>query len=508
MTQAAANNDDNDSNDSNGGNVPGDCRKDESDMKYFTEILKIPRASGNEGAIAQYIYDLAKARGLFCVKDEHNNVFVRKSAAKGYEDGKPVLLQAHTDMVCEKTADSDHDFSRDPITPIIENGRVRADKTTLGADDGAGVAVMLRLIDEDIPTVETEYLFTSSEETGMDGAFGFDYSLVHAEKVINLDSDEELSACIGCAGNITESVEIPLKNAPADGAFARLEVFGLCGGHSGTEIDKGRASAIKVLGSALDAIYEDMPFGMVTLTGGGRDNVIPFSASAVLCLYGKSELEKAKERVDALKKELAFGMIKEDRARFGIRLTKVKESERAEMPANMLTFKSTSAVISAITLSPQGVIDRYPGSGEVMTSVNLGRVSAEGGRAELRYLIRSARDARMLMVKASIDRLAHALGGLGHTVSRCTGWEGIRGSELQTAYGEACEAVFGRSPTYTVVHAGLECGIISAELSKRGGYPDIISIGADVTDIHSPKESMGIESLGRLYEVVKGILNK
>ncbi len=477
-------------------------------MKYFSEISKIPRASGNEGAIADHICGFAKERGLFCVKDEHNNVFVRKSASAGFEDRAPILLQAHTDMVCEKTADSEHDFSRDPIIPIISNGRVHADKTTLGADDGAGVAVMLRLMDDKEPMGETEYLFTASEETGMDGAFGFDYSLVHSDKVINLDSEEELNACIGCAGNITEAIEIPIKSAPADGVFARLEVFGLSGGHSGTEIDRGRASAIKILGQVLDAIYEDMPFGMLCLTGGGRDNVIPFSASAAVCLYGKNELEQAKERVNAAKKELLFGMTKEDKARFGIRLVKVKESERAELPKKMLTFKSTSAVISAILLSPQGVIDRYPDGGEVMTSVNLGKACIEDGKAVFRYLIRSARDARMMSVKAQIDRLAHMLGGKGYTVSRCTGWDGVRGSELQEAYGRACGAVFRKAPVYTVIHAGLECGIISAGLSRCGKNADIISIGPDVRDIHSPKESMGIESLDRLYKTVKMMISE
>ncbi len=475
-------------------------------MKYFTEIMKIPRASGNEGAIAEYICDFAKKRGLFCVKDGLNNVFVRKNASKGFEDREPVLFQAHTDMVCERSADSEHDFSRDPITPVYLNGRVYADKTTLGADDGAGVAVMLRLMDEAEPMGETEYLFTTSEETGMDGAKGFDYSLIHSEKVVNLDSEDELEACIGCAGNLTSEVKIPTKTTDTDGFLARLEVFGLCGGHSGIDIDKGRASALKVLGTLLDAVYADMPFGIVTLNGGGRDNVIPFSAAATLCFYGKREFEEAEKKVKEMKKELALGMVKEDKARFGVSLKKLKEGEKTDAHQKMLTFKSTSAVISMLLLSPQGVIGRYPDSGEVLASVNLGYASLEEGSVDFRYLIRSARRAQIVNALAQIDRLSHVLGGESRTVSDCVGWEGRSGGELQSAYKMACSEVFGKEPKLTVIHAGLECGIISDGLARCGRTADIISIGADVRDVHSPKESMDISSLDRLYRTVRDIL--
>ena len=476
-------------------------------MEYFTEIIKIPRASGNEGAIAEYICDFAKKRGLFCIKDEYNNVFVRKEASKGFEDRKPVLFQAHTDMVCEKTADSEHDFSKDPITPVFSNGRVYANKTTLGADDGAGVAVMLRLMDENAPMGETEYLFTTSEETGMDGARGFDYSLIHSDKVVNLDSEDELEACIGCAGNLTSEVKMPLKSTASDGFLARLTVFGLCGGHSGIEIDKGRASALKLLGTLLDAVYADMPFGIVTLSGGGRDNVISYSAEATLCFYGKKEFENAEAKIKEMKKELALGMVKEDKARFGVSLKKLKESEKTDAHKKMLTFKSTSAVISMLVLSPQGVVDRYPDSGEVLASVNLGRAEITENTAVFRYLIRSARKSRINNILAQITRLSHVLGGEARTVSDCVGWESARGSELQTAYVKACNEVFGKEPKFTVIHAGLECGLISEGLKKCGKTADIISIGPDVRDVHSVKESMDISSLGRLYEIVISLLS-
>ena len=476
-------------------------------MKYFSEIIKIPRASGNEGEIAEYICDFAKKRGLFCVKDEYNNVFVRKEASKGYEDRNPVLFQAHTDMVCEKTADSAHDFSKDPITPVLSNGRVYANKTTLGADDGAGVAVMLRLMDESEPMGETEFLFTTSEETGMDGAAGFDYSLIRSEKVVNLDSEEELEACIGCAGNLTSEVRIPTKATDADGFLASLEVFGLCGGHSGIEIDKGRASALKLLGTLLDAIYVAMPFGIVALSGGGRDNVIPFSATATICFYDKKEFTEAEKKVKERKKEIALGLVKEDKARFGVSLKKLKESEKTDAHKKMLTFRSTSAVISMLLLSPQGVIDRYPDSGEVLASVNLGHASVEEGAAVFRYLIRSARKARVSNVLAQITRLSRVLGGECRTVSDCAGWESARGSELQTAYRKACNEVFGKEPKFTVIHAGLECGIISDGLASCGKVADIISIGPDVRDVHSPKESMDVASLDRLYRVAISLLS-
>ena len=236
---------------------------------FFKKICSIPHGSGNEDAIASYIESVARENGLFCIRDALNNVFVRKGASSGLEALPSVLFAAHTDMVCEKLPSSDHDFENDPLTLIEKDGYVTTNGTTLGADDGAGVAAMLKLMTDTAPMPETEYLFTSSEETGMDGAFGFDYSNVKSNLAVNLDNGAECSACIGCASGHRYSTKLPLDRTRKCGKAVQITVAGLAGGHSGGEIATPKRSAIKLLAHLLDGIYSSYPFHIVSLSGGG-----------------------------------------------------------------------------------------------------------------------------------------------------------------------------------------------------------------------------------------------
>ncbi len=467
---------------------------------YFKQISAIPHPSGSEQQLARFLCDFAKEHGLYYTMDETNNVFIRRPAAKGFEQLPPVLLQAHTDMVCEKTAGSDFDFLTQPIELVIKGDKVTANGTTLGADDGAGVAVMLEILaDEGLQTREIECLFTSSEETGMEGAFGFDFSQVASSLMINLDSEEELNACIGCAGGMRSYVKIPLERVRFSGKAYKISVSGLAGGHSGTEIDRGRRSAVKIMGEVLDRLYESYPLHIASFNGEGRDNVIPFSCDAVVSFYNDSDIKSAKALIPDLAKEIKSTLCRDDK---GFKLT-VKSAEPSD---GMLSLKSSSKLISAIMLAPQGVTDRETEKGIVLASVNMGSFALNGEMLEMGFLIRSGNEIYCKRTANVIRRMAHVLGGVSEAGGSYPGWDFRNGGALQEAYKSACLKIFGKEPIFTVIHAGLECGIISHELRRYGKDPDIISIGPDVRDIHTPEESLGIASLGRMAEIVREML--
>lgn len=477
-------------------------------IDFFREISAIPRGSGNEGAIASYIEKIASDHGLFCVRDSFNNIFVRKKASVGFEDHNTVAFTAHTDMVCEKTASSQHDFLTDPITLIEKDGYVYADGTTLGADDGAGVAAMLDLMtDPKLCAPETEYIFTSSEETGMDGAHGFDYSLLHANTVINLDSCGECTACIGCASGQRYSLKIPVDRTRKCGKAVTLTVRGLAGGHSGGDIALGRSSAIKLFAQLLDELYSAYPFHVVQFSGGGKDNVIPASASATVIFYGDGDEKRADRITKDFEARTRRLLTIDDRRHFSARLRKSTASETEAMP-DMLTLKSTSALISTLMLSPQGVISMIPDTNDVMASVNLGIASLCDEAFTCTYLARASVQGASDQTVQTLERLSHVLGGSLIKESGHPGWDYKRGGALQDAYIRTCHEVFGRRPDLTAVHAGLECGIFYEKLHSLGKEPEIISIGPNIYDIHTTAEKLDVASLDRLALTLRKLLQK
>ena len=490
---------------------------------FFEEISAIPRGSGNETAIADHIERFARERGHYCKRDSLNNVFVRKKASPGRQDSPSVLFQSHTDMVCVATPDKRIDFLSEPIELGTDGKFIFAYGTSLGADDGAGVAVMLALIDDDdIDAPETEYLFTSSEETGMDGANGFDYSEIHARHVINLDSSEEFNACIGCAGGFRADIVLPTQRVKTEGKLCRIEVGGLASGHSGTEIDKNRSSATKLLALALNRIYKGYPFHIADACGGTKENVIPQSAYAVVAFADNDEAKKAKQVLCSVKKELMSVLSKEDRKGFFIKFSAlintgepsedtVGEPERNEIiRRGMLSLKDSSTLISALMLSPQGVTDRYAGKdgapSDVAGSVNLGVAKTDERETVLSYLIRSAEPFYADRTYEMIERLSHVCGGSVTARERYPGWESKEGESLQKSYEQSVRELYGRGVTFSRIHAGLECGIISGKLREQGIVPEMISIGPNCFGLHTTGEKMEIESFARLYEIIKQML--
>ncbi len=470
-------------------------------FRYFEEISRIPRGSGNEDGICDYLEKFAKENGIDCTRDAYRNILMRVPATEGYEGKPAVLLQGHTDMVCEKNADTVHDFLTDPIGLRVKNGWLYANGTTLGGDDGAAVALMLAVMTD--PALEhpaLECLFTAEEEVGMSGAFGFDYSVITADRLINLDSEEEGVATVSCAGGARVNVALPYQRIPipSAGKLIRVRIGGLAGGHSGAEIDKQRRSANLAMGRILSAVYEKTPMNLVTVSGGNKDNAIARECEAIFFTIEPDEaLQVIRDTAEKIRHENQ----PEDR-RFQVKTGKPAKSS----VSGMLTFADTSRILSAIALLPAGVISRCPSDFSLVeTSSNLGVIADSGEEITLISLARSSSESRMDELIGKFGVLAKLCGGKETVHNRYPGWEWNRNSRLQGQFVTACRKVFGDSvkPSITAIHAGLECGQIVSSVS----HPlDAISIGPALKDIHTPNEHMELASCERLYRLVAELL--
>ena len=347
-------------------------------ISFFRKISAIPRGSGNESGIADYLCRFAEAHSLEYYRDQHNNVLIKKPAFKGYESRPAVMLQAHVDMVCEKLPEKQHDFLADPIIPVIDGDIITASGTTLGADNGIGVAAMLSALDDPtLPAPALECLFTTEEETGMSGALGFDYTKLTARKLINLDESGEGHACCGCAGGVNATLTLDCEYVPGYGKTVLISLEGLAGGHSGMDVDLGRQNAIKLLGSALLSLYDHSPFCLVTLVGGSKPNVIPSSAYAVAAFF---DTKAAKDADTYLRSYLAQAKASFCRADKKLKYSfknLSKEAKNAVIPANpsfpnaQLSYKSTHKLLALIAASPNGVVKYIPSDRtQVLSSVN------------------------------------------------------------------------------------------------------------------------------------------
>ncbi|MBE6538381.1 MAG: aminoacyl-histidine dipeptidase [Ruminococcaceae bacterium] len=462
---------------------------------FFEEITKIPRGSGNEAGIAAWLENFARERGLYCVKDEVNNVFIKCPATKGYENEPAVLLQGHTDMVCEKNSDVDFDFEKDPLDIYIDdNGFLRARGTTLGADNGVAVAIMLSLLDGELsehPALEC--LFTVEEETGLDGAKAFDYSLVGAKKMINLDSENDGEVIVGCAGGTFQRVSLSLDRVDFNGVALRISLGGLMGGHSGENINSGRANANKLLGRALLEIGTACPFNLVSISGGSKDNAIPREAEAIVAVSDAVHFEKVASDVIAKIR----GELSDEDSSFFMRIEKADSAEK------MATKASTDKICGFISSVQNGVIAMSTNiKGLVEFSRNLGIITTDGDTVNFIFSTRSAIDSQLDFAERELGSLASLLGGSMEKLGRYPGWEYARVSPLREKFFAVYRSLVGKDPESNVIHAGLECGIIKSHIPDM----DIISIGPGMRDIHSPDEALDLASLERTWKVVCGLL--
>ena len=460
---------------------------------YFEEIAKIPHGSMNEKAITDYIENFAKERGLDCYRDAANNVLIRKGGTAGRENEPILALQGHTDMVCEKNPDVAHCFETDPLKLVVENGYLRASGTTLGADDGIAVAIMLAILDggaESHPPLEC--LFTSGEEIGMIGADRFDFSKLAAKRLINLDSECESVVTAGCAGGIRSEITLAGVRSALGATCLKLVISGLYGGHSGVDIALGRANANRLMARILLRFSEDTSFRLVSVAGGSKDNAITRDCEAIFTV---SDMASAKQTVSALCAEIKMELSADDKS-FAVAMDET-------VSENAFDHDFSKRFVALMNHCDNGVYAMCTDiDGLVEWSGNMGVAKTDEEGGQLVFLTRSSTESRIDESIARMDNLAHLFGGTAWHHSRYPGWRYSPVSPLRDRYIEACKRLHGIDVVTTVIHAGLECGLIY----KKCPDMDLISIGPDIEDIHSPAERIGIAGAERFWLTVLEML--
>lgn len=461
--------------------------------KHFAEILRIPRPSSHEEKIREYILDFARSKGLECKEDAAHNVYVRKPSSQGMEHRKGVILQAHLDMVPQKNNDKQFDFTKDPIDAYIDGEWVTADGTTLGADNGIGVASILAVLEDDtLIHGPLEALFTATEETGMDGAFGLQAGLLHGDILLNLDSETEGELYVGCAGGLDANLtfDYAAETAPSDGyTAARITVKGLKGGHSGIQIVCQRANANKLLFRFLHEAAAAREVLLCSVDGGGLRNAIPRESEAVV-LVRTDAFESFAAELAAYEKtvEAEFAGI-EDHISIAL--------EKCQAPAQMIAREVAAKLIKAVVACPDGVQRMSMAMpGLVQTSNNLARVVSDGKTVKLQCLLRSSVNSEKQALGEAIAAVFGLAGAHVLLTGSYNGWNPDTDSPILHAMVASYETLFGKKPQVTAIHAGLECGIIGAT------YPnlDMISFGPTIAYPHSPDEKVEIASVAKFYD--------
>ena len=457
--------------------------------KHFAAICNIPHPSHHEEKIREYVVDFAKAQGLEYTVDEANNVYVRKPATAGMENRKGIVIQAHLDMVPQKNNDKVFDFENDPIEAYIDGEWVTANGTTLGADNGIGAAAILAVLeDKTLAHGPVEALFTATEETGMDGAFGLKGGLLQGEILLNLDSETEGELYVGCAGGLDANITLPYtaEAAPAGYVAYAVEVKGLKGGHSGIQIGYQRANANRELFRLLDASACDLR--LATVDGGGLRNAIPREATAVV-LVAEGDVKTFEAEVAAFEKTLIaeFANIEDS-----ISVKAAVVSTPAEViPAEVAT-KLAKAVIGA----PNGVIKMsVEMEGLVQTSSNLARVVSDCQTVKIQCLLRSSVNSEKHALGAAIKGVFELAGATVELTGDYDGWKPNMESPILHTMLASYESLYGVKPAVMAIHAGLECGIIGG---KYEGL-DMISFGPTICFPHSPDEKVEIASVEKFY---------
>lgn len=466
-------------------------------FRFFEEISQIPRGTYNTKAVSDYCVDFAKARNLEVIQDALNNVIIKKPGTEGYENSEPVILQGHLDMVCEKTADSAHDFLKDPIELYVEDGFVKAKDTTLGADDGIAIAMALAVLDSG--TIEhppIEAVFTVDEEVGMDGAMGIDLSPIQGTMLINMDSEEDYVLTAGCAGGFRFAYELPVERTAVSGKGLVMEICGLKGGHSGVEIDRQRGNANKLAGRLLYHMARETETALVEIDGGAKDNVIPNRSRFTIVVQDVEKAAAAEREMLAVWQQ-EFGA---DEPGLDIQVSELGENEYAAM-----TAESMKKVLVFLNSCPNGVYEFNRSlAGLVETSDNLGVLTTEEDRVRFMVLTRSGTASKLEEMKERFFCLADYLGGTYTIDSEYPAWTFREESRIRPIVADAFEKVFGKRPEVTTIHAGLECGLLSGKKPEL----DCISFGPNMHDVHSVNERLEIASTEKVWRALKEILKR
>ena len=466
---------------------------------YFLGLSQIPRGSKAEAAAAAWVVDQAKALGCAVEQDAVGNVLIRKAATAGRGDHPTLAMQAHIDMVCEKNEGTVHDFATDPIQVWRDGDCLRARGTTLGADNGIGVASALALLaSKDVPHGPLEVLITIDEETGLTGADNLQPGWMKAKYLLNLDSEEEGFLTIGCAGGVDTVASRRLTlGAPKSGTKAyRLKVAGLRGGHSGIDIQAGRGNAIRLLAQTLGVLSPKFGFQLASVKGGNKRNAIPREASAQLLLDPSQE---AAFKAELAKQEAHW------RAAFGSQEPGLAITLEEGSGAQVMSAGDAQSLIGLLLAGPHGVEAMSPDiPGLVQTSTNMGVVDTVADLVQVNFLSRSSIDASKYALAERIGAACQLAGFEAKLEGAYPGWKPEPKSSLVKLVSEVNERVFGKPLEILAIHAGLECGLIGEK------YPsmEMASIGPDMWDVHTPDEHVSIPSVANFWKLLTAVVGQ
>lgn len=466
-------------------------------FKYFEDICNIPHGSTNLDGISSYLEKFAEDRNLFHVRDESNNVIIVKEATLGYEDVEPIILQGHMDMVAVKKADCDIDMEKDPLRLKVDGDFVYAEGTSLGGDDGIAVAYILAILDShDIAHPRLEAVITTDEEIGMEGATAIDLSMLKAKRMLNIDSEEEGILLTSCAGGARVDCILPVERESNTGVAYEITVSGLLGGHSGTEINKNRGNAIKLLGRILYEVLEITPIKLSQMMGGEKDNAIPREARATVILSQENE----KTFIQSLD-EICLKIKNEYKTK---EQTIILKYEKCESSALSLNAESTRRITEFLMLLPNGVMSMSADiDGLVETSLNVGILTLDEEKFVTSSAVRSSIESAKQNIIRQLSILSKNMQGTVKIYGEYPGWQFNPDSELRATMVRIYKEMFNEDVKVEALHAGLECGIM---ISKIPGL-DCVSYGPNIYDIHTTEEKLSIASTKRMWEYLLRILS-
>ncbi len=457
-------------------------------IEIFKEICGVPHGSGDMEKIAQYCLSFAEKLGLEAHCDQAKNVIIKKKGTLGLENAAPVILQGHMDMVCQKDDGVEIDFEKEGITPVIEGDFMKAAGTTLGADNGIAVAMILAILErQDLSHPPIEAVFTTDEEVGLVGAGELDFSLLSGRRLINIDSEEEDTVTVSCAGGCDVILSYPLKKEKVKGTPVEIKIAGLQGGHSGMEIGKGRVNADLLMGRVLSSLGEEFEISLTCIEGGNKGNAIPLSCRFEGVVSDPDAfLKKSGEILSVIKEEIA---LREPNFFYEVNSFPAEEKEA-------MGKEESKRFFDALCTVPNGVIEMSPSIPSLVeTSLNLGVLKTEEKEISLQLMLRSNLYSAMLGLESRVKAFARLSGATVRAFGHYPPWEYRPDSALRDLYTALYREETGKEIRVEAIHAGLECGVISSGLPGL----DCISIGPDLFDVHTTKERLSLSSVKRVY---------
>lgn len=466
-------------------------------FEIFGEIAKIPHGSGNMSKIADYCVAFAEKNNLRFIRDKADNVVIFKEGSGELKNAAPIILQGHLDMVCQKTPDSNHDFSKIGSEIFVDGDFIKANNTTLGADNGIAVAMVMTVLESnELVHPPIEAVFTVDEEIGMLGAIALDCSPLKGKRMINLDSEEDDTVTVSCAGGSEFEIAVPINRVLKKGTEVILNISGLRGGHSGVEIHKGRVNANILAGRILNHLYNKTAFEIISVDGGDKSNAITPACCVRLCSDDADLLVSAvSNAADVLKNEMS--------AREPNLEIKVKNTENNELQT--IGKDLTKKIINFLVAAPNGVVDMSAEiEGLVETSLNLGILKTEEDKIIADFSFRSNKVTMLRFLEEKLTAFVKPLDCTIRTFGHYPPWEFKANSSLQDLYIKKYTEHYGKAPNVSAIHAGLECGVFSSKISDL----DCIAVGPNMFDVHTVNEKLSISSTEKFFQLLLNVLSE